>query len=84
MNQSESKTLWDELMEYREVKNDELLPEERTVRMLMKEYNKTKGQVKGLIEKLSDKHLITRRRVSINGQSCMAYTISEHIHNHEQ
>ena len=84
MNDDRRKKLWDELMKYREVKNDELLPEERTVKMLMQEYNKTKAQIKGLIEKLSDKNLITKRRVSINGISCMAYTILEHIHNHEQ
>lgn len=81
--ENNKKDFWDDLMNVQSRMNDCLLPEERTIEMLAKEYGISETQIKRKLSILKKKNLVTSRRITLNGISRMAYIITEeYTHNH--
>jgi predicted transcriptional regulator len=68
--------IWRDLLENQRYETD-LLPHERTKKMLMKEYNLSINQVESFINKLLSRGFITKRRTVVNGKTCVVYTLIE-------
>jgi hypothetical protein len=64
--------IWDTIL-----KEQGILPEERTKKMLMEEYNLTLSRINHLVEKLLIDGVLTRRYIIINGKKCVVYKVVE-------
>ena len=76
IDEERKKKIWDELINTQRLETD-ILPHERTKKMLMEEYNLTGDQVEGFIRKMLQKGLLTKRVTVLNGKSCVVYSTVE-------
>jgi hypothetical protein len=68
--------IWKELVENRRLDTN-VLPHERTKKMLAEEYHLTFNQVESFVTKMLLNGLITKRSGLINGKKCVVYSIVE-------
>jgi DNA-binding FadR family transcriptional regulator len=68
--------LWDAIIKGY-INRTDLLPHERTKKMLMEEYDLTLSKVDILIKRLRRQGLVESRETIVEGKRCCAYTILE-------
>lgn len=68
--------IWGELVKSKRYDTD-ILPHERTKKMLMDEYHLTINQVESFVKKMLRAGIITKRNTTVDGKRCVVYSLVE-------